>query len=158
MYLWPRTMEINVIEDPRALLRKVKVVGATGSLPDPYASGERPFAKKTVKKNTLNPNWNETFNLWNVKLLSYLFNWAKCLRGEVANAVEKLQKEMVWCRRLGRQASHELRLAFRGKAKKTKRQDSELTHEETPATSTLADVEATCRKLKFKRLIFKPSF
>ncbi|EFJ29281.1 hypothetical protein SELMODRAFT_410106 [Selaginella moellendorffii] len=97
MYLWPRTMEINVKDDPRE---------------------------------------------------------------EVANAVEKLQKKTVWCRRLGRQASHELRLAFRGKAKKTKVIKKNKDKEQPSSSKDLLKkiykrgLDGPCVILTFEELVF----
>ncbi|BBM97982.1 hypothetical protein MPTK1_1g09920 [Marchantia polymorpha subsp. ruderalis] len=80
MYLWPKTLEINVVDDANAAKRpvgllNVKVVRAKGlkkkdliGKSDPYVKlhlGEaHHFAKvtRTVKGN-LNPEWNESFKL-----------------------------------------------------------------------------------------------
>ncbi|EFJ29282.1 plant synaptotagmin [Selaginella moellendorffii] len=99
MYLWPRTLEINVIDDPKAVKKpvgmlEVKVVKAMGlkkkdlmGKSDPYVRlvlGEGPFAKKktTVKMNTLNPEWNENFHMLvldpeSQALELFVYDWEK---------------------------------------------------------------------------------
>ncbi|KAJ7265830.1 hypothetical protein O6H91_Y403100 [Diphasiastrum complanatum] len=80
MYLWPKTLEISVIDDPTAEkqpvgILHVKVIRATNlrkkdlmGKSDPYVTlslGEGKLRKKktTVKLNNLNPEWNESFQL-----------------------------------------------------------------------------------------------
>ncbi|KAL2525852.1 Synaptotagmin-3 [Abeliophyllum distichum] len=81
LYLWPKSLEIPVldastvsIQKPVGILR-VKVVRATKllkmdllGLSDPYVKlrlgGEKlPAKKTTIKKKTLNPEWNEEFKI-----------------------------------------------------------------------------------------------
>ncbi|XP_042014478.1 synaptotagmin-3-like isoform X2 [Salvia splendens] len=81
LYLWPQTLEIDILDSSLGATKKpvgilhVKVVRARNllnmdflSTSDPYVklslTGERlPSKKTTVKKNNLNPEWNETFKL-----------------------------------------------------------------------------------------------
>ncbi|KAL3649702.1 hypothetical protein CASFOL_006105 [Castilleja foliolosa] len=100
LYLWPKSLEIPVLDASTVAIKKpvgilhVKVVRATKllkmdllGLSDPYVklslSGEKLSTKKTtVKKKTLNPEWNEEFKL-SVKepqsqmLLINVFDWDK---------------------------------------------------------------------------------
>ncbi|XP_042015545.1 synaptotagmin-3-like [Salvia splendens] len=100
LYLWPQTLEIDILDSSLGATKKpvgilhVKVVRAHNllnmdflSTSDPYVklslTGERlPSKKTTVKKNNLNPEWNETFKL-TVKdpvsqvLQLKLFDWEK---------------------------------------------------------------------------------
>ncbi|GFP95988.1 synaptotagmin-3 [Phtheirospermum japonicum] len=100
LYLWPKSLEIPVLDASTVAIMKpvgilhVKVVRATKllkmdllGLSDPYVklslSGEKLSTKKTtVKKKTLNPEWNEDFKL-SVKepqsqmLLVNVFDWDK---------------------------------------------------------------------------------
>ncbi|KAB1199637.1 Synaptotagmin-3 [Morella rubra] len=81
LYIWPQTLEIPVLDASTVLIKKpvgilsVNVVRALKLLKmdilgssDPYVklslSGERlPAKKTTIKKNNLNPEWNEKFRL-----------------------------------------------------------------------------------------------
>ncbi|KAL0322323.1 UNVERIFIED_CONTAM: Synaptotagmin-3 [Sesamum calycinum] len=81
LYLWPKSLEIPVLDASTVAIKKpvgilhVKVVHATKllkmdllGLSDPYVklslSGEKlPAKKTTIKKKTLNPEWNEEFKL-----------------------------------------------------------------------------------------------
>ncbi|KAG8380511.1 hypothetical protein BUALT_Bualt06G0023300 [Buddleja alternifolia] len=81
LYLWPKSLEIPVLDASTVAIKKpvgilhVKVVRATKllkmdllGLSDPYVklslSGENlPAKKTTIKKKTLNPEWNEEFKL-----------------------------------------------------------------------------------------------
>ncbi|KAL8538578.1 hypothetical protein ACS0TY_000557 [Phlomoides rotata] len=81
LYLWPKSLEIPVLDASTVAVKKpvgilhVKVVRATKllkkdllGLSDPYVklslSGDKHPAKKTtVKKKTLNPEWNEEFKI-----------------------------------------------------------------------------------------------
>ncbi|KAJ0967006.1 hypothetical protein J5N97_023923 [Dioscorea zingiberensis] len=80
MYLWPRTLEVQVLEPSKALKKpvgilQVKVVRAQQlrkkdfmGKSDPYVklklTDDKHLSKKTtVKKNNLNPEWNEEFKL-----------------------------------------------------------------------------------------------
>ncbi|XP_073012315.1 synaptotagmin-2-like [Typha latifolia] len=80
MYLWPRTLEVPIM-DPSETSKKpvgilyVKVVRANNlrkkdfmGKSDPYVKlklldDKLPSKKTTVKRNNLNPEWNEEFNL-----------------------------------------------------------------------------------------------
>lgn len=80
MYLWPRTLEVPVLDPTKAMrrpvgilhvkvlramkLRKKDLLGAS----DPYVKlkltdDKTPSKKTTVKHKNLNPDWNEEFNL-----------------------------------------------------------------------------------------------
>ncbi|CAA2991259.1 synaptotagmin-3-like isoform X1 [Olea europaea subsp. europaea] len=81
LYLWPKSLEISVLDASTVSIKKpvgilrVKVVRATKllkmdllGLSDPYVKlrlgGEKlPSKKTTIKKKTLNPEWNEEFKL-----------------------------------------------------------------------------------------------
>ncbi|CAI9772993.1 unnamed protein product [Fraxinus pennsylvanica] len=81
LYLWPKSLEIPVLDASTVSIKKpvgilrVKVVRATKllkmdllGLSDPYVKlrlgGEKLSSKKTtIKKKTLNPEWNEEFKL-----------------------------------------------------------------------------------------------
>ncbi|KAL3838322.1 hypothetical protein ACJIZ3_022913 [Penstemon smallii] len=81
MYLWPKSLEIPVLDASTVVVKKpvgilhVKVIRAMKllkmdllGLSDPYVklslSGDKlPVRKTTVKKKTLNPEWNEEFKL-----------------------------------------------------------------------------------------------
>ncbi|KAH6804026.1 Calcium-dependent lipid-binding family protein [Perilla frutescens var. frutescens] len=81
IYLWPKSLEVPVLDASTVAIKKpvgilhVKVVRATKllkmdllGLSDPYVklnlSGEKlPSKKTTIKKKTLNPEWNEEFKL-----------------------------------------------------------------------------------------------
>ncbi|XP_057805412.1 synaptotagmin-3-like [Salvia miltiorrhiza] len=100
LYLWPQTYEIDILDSSIGATKKpvgilhVKVVRAHNllnmdflSTSDPYVklslTGERlPLKKTTVKKNNLNPEWNEAFKL-TVKdpvsqvLQLQLYDWEK---------------------------------------------------------------------------------
>ncbi|KAG6393191.1 hypothetical protein SASPL_147427 [Salvia splendens] len=100
LYLWPKSLEIPMIDASTVALKKpvgilhVRVIRATKllkmdllGLSDPYVklnlSGEKhPSKKTTVKKKTLNPEWNEEFKL-SVKdpqsqmLLINVYDWDK---------------------------------------------------------------------------------
>ncbi|KAL6586454.1 hypothetical protein OROMI_001442 [Orobanche minor] len=100
LYLWPKSLEIPMLDASTVAIKKpvgilhVKVVRATKllkmdilGLSDPYVklslSGEKLSTKKTtVKKKTLNPEWNEDFKL-SVKepqsqmLLINVYDWDK---------------------------------------------------------------------------------
>ncbi|KAI3458968.1 hypothetical protein Pfo_015631 [Paulownia fortunei] len=100
LYLWPKSLEIPVLDASTVAIKKpvgilhVKVVRATKllkmdliGLSDPYVklslSGEKlPAKKTTIKKKTLNPEWNEDFKL-SVKdpesqmLLINVYDWDK---------------------------------------------------------------------------------
>ncbi|KAL0402297.1 UNVERIFIED_CONTAM: Synaptotagmin-3 [Sesamum latifolium] len=102
LYLWPKSLEIPVLDASTVAIKKpvgilhVKVVRATKllkmdllGLSDPYVklslSGEKlPAKKTTIKKKTLNPEWNEEFKL-SVKdpqsqmLHINVFDWDKLL-------------------------------------------------------------------------------
>ncbi|KAL7109769.1 hypothetical protein ACP275_06G196200 [Erythranthe tilingii] len=100
LYLWPKSLEIPVLDASAVAVKKpvgilhVKVVRATKllkmdllGLSDPYVklslTGENlPSKKTTIKKKTLNPEWNEDFKL-SVKdpqsqmLLINVYDWDK---------------------------------------------------------------------------------
>ncbi|KAL7148596.1 hypothetical protein ABFS83_06G189500 [Erythranthe nasuta] len=100
LYLWPKSLEIPVLDASTVAIKKpvgilhVKVVRATKllkmdllGLSDPYVklslTGEKlPSKKTTIKKKTLNPEWNEDFKL-SVKdpqsqmLLINVYDWDK---------------------------------------------------------------------------------
>ncbi|KAI3734394.1 hypothetical protein L6452_13862 [Arctium lappa] len=80
MYLWPKTLEVSVLDPTKAMkrpvgmlnvkvlramkLKKKDLLGAS----DPYAKlqlteDKLPSKKTTVKHKNLNPEWNEEFNL-----------------------------------------------------------------------------------------------
>eukprot|EP00250_Pteridium_aquilinum_P006946 c16764_g1_i2 orf=140-1756(+) len=80
LYLWPKTLEITILDDSEAVVKKpvgmlqVKVLNGRHlrradvmGKSDPYVKislGEKTLSKKTqVKKNTLNPDWNESHTL-----------------------------------------------------------------------------------------------
>eukprot|EP00257_Ricinus_communis_P022213 XP_015581877.1 synaptotagmin-1 [Ricinus communis] len=80
MYLWPKTLEVQVMDPAKALKRpvgilNVKVVRAMKlkkkdllGASDPYVKiklteDKLPSKKTTVKHKNLNPEWNEEFNL-----------------------------------------------------------------------------------------------
>jgi Ca2+-dependent lipid-binding protein len=79
LYMWPKTLEIPVIDSPSALQKpvgilEVTVVRAKNLLKMDVMGKADPFvklqlvntlmSKKTrTKKSTLNPEWNETFKL-----------------------------------------------------------------------------------------------
>lgn len=81
LYLWPKSLEIPVLDASTVAINKpvgilhVRVIRATKllkmdllGLSDPYVklnlSGEKlPSKKTTIKKKTLNPEWNEEFKL-----------------------------------------------------------------------------------------------
>ncbi|XP_015866917.2 synaptotagmin-1 isoform X1 [Ziziphus jujuba] len=80
MYLWPKTLEVPILDPAKALKRPVgiltvKVVRATKlkkkdflGASDPYVKvklteDKLPSKKTTVKHKNLNPEWNEVFNL-----------------------------------------------------------------------------------------------
>ncbi|XP_057798945.1 synaptotagmin-3 isoform X1 [Salvia miltiorrhiza] len=81
LYLWPKSLEIPILDASTVAVKKpvgilhVRVIRATKllkmdllGLSDPYVklnlSGEKHPSKKTsVKKKTLNPEWNEEFKL-----------------------------------------------------------------------------------------------
>ncbi|VFQ63471.1 unnamed protein product [Cuscuta campestris] len=100
LYHWPQTLEIPVLSPTSVTMKKpvgilhVRVVRAAKllkrdllGLSDPYVkirlSGDRFPAKKTsIKKKTLNPEWNETFKLTvkdpQTQLLNLdVFDWDK---------------------------------------------------------------------------------
>ncbi|KAL8052111.1 hypothetical protein ABFX02_06G192100 [Erythranthe guttata] len=100
LYLWPKSLEIPILDASTVAIKKpvgilhVKVVRATKllkmdllGLSDPYVklslTGEKlPSKKTTIKKKTLNPEWNEDFKL-SVKdpqsqmLLINVYDWDK---------------------------------------------------------------------------------
>ncbi|XP_047956116.1 synaptotagmin-3-like [Salvia hispanica] len=100
LYLWPKSLEIPMLDASTVAVKKpvgilhVRVIRATKllkmdllGLSDPYVklnlSGEKHSSKKTtVKKKTLNPEWNEEFKL-SVKdpqsqmLLINVYDWDK---------------------------------------------------------------------------------
>ncbi|GAB2219463.1 hypothetical protein Drorol1_Dr00007099 [Drosera rotundifolia] len=80
LYLWPRTLEIPILDPAKAMrrpvgtlhvkvlraakLKKKDLLGAS----DPYVKlklteDKAPLKKSTVKQKNLNPEWNEEFNL-----------------------------------------------------------------------------------------------
>ncbi|XP_052189793.1 synaptotagmin-2-like isoform X1 [Diospyros lotus] len=80
MYLWPKTLEVPILDPTKALKRpvgvlNVKVVRATKlkkkdllGASDPYVKlklteDKLPSKKTTVKRKNLNPEWNEEFDL-----------------------------------------------------------------------------------------------
>lgn len=80
LYLWPRTLEIPILDPAKAMRRPVgtlhvKVLRATKlkkkdllGASDPYVKlklteDKAPSKKTTVKHKNLNPEWNEEFNL-----------------------------------------------------------------------------------------------
>ncbi|KAK7258028.1 hypothetical protein RIF29_32410 [Crotalaria pallida] len=80
MYLWPKTLEVQIIDSTKAMKRPVgilhvKVVRAMKlkkkdllGASDPYVKlkmteDKMPSKKTTVKHKNLNPEWNEDFNL-----------------------------------------------------------------------------------------------
>ncbi|XP_077220174.1 synaptotagmin-2-like [Tasmannia lanceolata] len=80
MYLWPRTLEIPIMDPTKAMRRPVgilhvKIIRATKlkkkdllGKSDPYVKlklteDKLPAKKTTVKHSNLNPEWNEEFNL-----------------------------------------------------------------------------------------------
>ncbi|KVI05223.1 C2 calcium-dependent membrane targeting [Cynara cardunculus var. scolymus] len=80
MYLWPKTLEVAILDPAKAMKRpvgmlNVKVVRAMKlkkkdllGASDPYAKlklteDKLPSKKTTVKHKNLNPEWNEEFNL-----------------------------------------------------------------------------------------------
>uniref|UniRef100_A0A1D1YQS1 Extended synaptotagmin-3 n=1 Tax=Anthurium amnicola TaxID=1678845 RepID=A0A1D1YQS1_9ARAE len=79
MYLWPKTLEVPILDPSKALKRPVgilhvNVVRALGlkkkdllGKSDPYVKlklteAKLPSKKTTVKRSNLNPEWNEKFN------------------------------------------------------------------------------------------------
>ncbi|KAL6977208.1 Synaptotagmin-3 [Sarracenia purpurea var. burkii] len=92
LYLWPQTLEIPILDASTVAIKKpvgilhVKVVRALKllkmdilGLSDPYVkltlSGDRLTAKKTtIKKKTLNPEWNENFKFIVKDLQSQVLN------------------------------------------------------------------------------------
>jgi Ca2+-dependent lipid-binding protein len=98
MYMWPKTLEIPVIDDPSAAKRpvgivEVKVIRAKNlskkdfmGKSDPYVKIQlvnTVFSKTTrTKLSTLNPEWNETFKLLvqdpkSQSLELQVFDWEK---------------------------------------------------------------------------------
>eukprot|EP00249_Psilotum_nudum_P004672 c18179_g1_i1 orf=700-2313(-) len=80
LYLWPKALEVTVLEEDKVATKKpvgmlhVKIVSARGlrkadflGKSDPYVKlslgkGALSTKKTQVKMNTLNPDWNESFN------------------------------------------------------------------------------------------------
>lgn len=99
LYLWPKTLEIAILDDSTAVVNKpvgmlqVKVINGRNlkkadvmGLSDPYVTlslGGKTLSKKTrVKKNTLNPEWDETHTLVvqdpKMQVLElHVFDWEK---------------------------------------------------------------------------------
>ncbi|TMW88114.1 hypothetical protein EJD97_019024 [Solanum chilense] len=79
MYLWPKTLEVQILDPTKAMKRPVGILNVTVvkamklkktdllGLSDPYVKlkivNEKPSTKKTtVKHKNLNPEWNEEFS------------------------------------------------------------------------------------------------
>ncbi|KAG0555022.1 hypothetical protein KC19_12G137600 [Ceratodon purpureus] len=98
MYMWPKTLEIPVIDDPSAAKRpvgivEVKIIRAKNLVKKDFMGKSDPYVKlqlvntvlsKTTrtKMSTLNPEWNETFKLLvqdpkSQSLELQIFDWEK---------------------------------------------------------------------------------
>ncbi|KAI5056489.1 hypothetical protein GOP47_0028307 [Adiantum capillus-veneris] len=99
LYLWPKTLEIAILDESKAAVKKpvgilqVKILNARKlrkadvmGKSDPYVKislGDKTLSRKTqVKKGTLNPDWNETYTLVvqdpNTQVLElHVYDWEK---------------------------------------------------------------------------------
>jgi Ca2+-dependent lipid-binding protein len=113
MYMWPKTLEIPVIDDPSAAKRpvgivEVKVLHAKNLLKKDLMGKADPYVKiqlvktvmsktTTTKMSTLNPVWNETFKLLvqdpkSQSLELQVFDWEKIGAHEkMAMAIQPLK-------------------------------------------------------------------